>query len=327
MKKLKYVFNEQTLQYEKVEVSFKERILKGIGLTTSIIFTSLVLTLIVSQFFPTVTEKALNREISQMEFHFTKLSEEYTDLTSQIDQLQQKDADIHRVIFGMEPIDRALWEGGTGGSENLVQLYNNKSANEVLGELITKAEKLKRKIQMQAISLDTIMTLAVAHENKLASIPSIKPVQEDILKRKIRYLSGYGWRIHPVHKVKKFHKGIDFTAPRGTPIQSTGDGVVIRVQNKRTGYGKNIIIDHGYGFETLYAHMQDVEVKQGQKVKKGQRIGTIGSSGTSTAPHLHYEIRINDRSINPIDYVLDGLTPDEYSELVHRAEEENQSFD
>ena len=171
------------------------------------------------------------------------------------------------------------------------------------------------------------MTLAVAHENRLASIPSIKPVQEDILKRKIRYLSGYGWRIHPVHKVKKFHKGIDFTAPRGTPIQSTGDGVVKRVQNKRTGYGKNIIIDHGYGFETLYAHMQEVEVKVGQKVKKGQRIGSIGSSGTSTAPHLHYEIRINDRSINPIDYVLDGLSPEEYAELVHRAEEENQSFD
>ena len=327
MKKLKYVFNPQTLRYEQVEVLIKEHILKGLGFSSAILFTSLLLTVVLSHFFPTLKERALNREVGQMEIHFTSLSSEYDQLHAEINKLQEKDADIHRVIFGLDPIDNAIWEGGRGGAENLIQLVNNRSANEILSDLLNKADKLKRKIDLQRRSLDTTLTLSIAHEKKLASIPSIKPVQEDKLKRRIRYMSGYGWRIHPVHKVKKFHKGIDFTAPRGTAIQATGDGVVKRIQNRRIGYGKNIIIDHGYGYESLFAHLQDVEVKKGQKVKKGQRIGTIGSSGTSTAPHLHYEVRLNKKTANPIDYVLDGLTPDEYQELVNRASEENQSFD
>ena len=327
MKKLKYVFNEQTLQYEKVEVTLKERLIKSSGVIASLIFTSIILSLTLSHFFPTLKEKTLVKEIDQMEYRFTQLSGEYDKLHGEIDDLQDKDANIHRVIFGLDPVDDAVWEGGTGGRENIIQMVNTKSANEILNDLVDKADKLKRKVTIQRKSLDTIMSLSISHEEKLASIPSIKPVQEDQLKRKIRYLSGFGWRIHPVHKVKKFHKGIDFTAPRGTAIQATGNGVVIRIQKKRTGYGKNIVIDHGYGFETLYAHLQDIEVQKGQKVKKGQRIGTIGSTGTSTAPHLHYEVRLNDKSVNPIDYVLDGLTPEEYQILVSRAAQENQSFD
>ena len=143
----------------------------------------------------------------------------------------------------------------------------------------------------------------------------------------MHYLSGYGIRLHPVHKIKKFHKGIDFTAPRGTAIQATGNGVIQRVENRKNGYGRNVIIDHGFGYTTLYAHMQDVDVEVGDTVTKGQKIGTIGSSGTSTAPHLHYEVRINNRPVNPIDYCMDGLTPEEYKELVIRASIENQSFD
>ncbi len=327
MKKLKYVFNEQTLQYEQVEITLKERVAKSFGIISSLIFTSLIISLTLSHFFPTVKEKSLDKEIVQMQYHLSQLSDEYQDLHTEIDVLQDKDANVHRVIFGLDPVDAAVWEGGTGGRENIIQLVNTKSANEVLSELVEKAERLKRKINIQKKSLDTIMSLSIKHEEKLASIPSIKPVQEEKLKRRIRYLSGFGWRIHPVHKVKKFHKGIDFTAPRGTPIQSTGNGVVVRVQNKRTGYGKNIVIDHGHGFETLYGHLQDVEVTKGQRVKKGQRIGTIGSSGTSTAPHLHYEVRLKDQAVNPIDYVLDGLTPEEYQILVSRAAQENQSFD
>ncbi|MEE9373529.1 MAG: M23 family metallopeptidase [Saprospiraceae bacterium] len=324
---MKYVFNEHTLQYEQVEVTIKERLLKSAGVIASLAFTSLLLSITLSYFFPSIKEKTLDREIKQMEYRFTHLSEDYQYLHQEINLLQDKDANIHRVIFGLDPVDNAVWEGGTGGRENIVKLVNTKSANEILTNLIDKADKLKRKVKIQKRSLDTIMTLSIKHEERLASIPSIKPVQEEKLKRNIRYLSGYGWRIHPVHKVKKFHKGIDFTAPRGTPIQSTGNGVVIRVQNKRTGYGKNIVIDHGYGFQTLYAHMQDTEVRKGQRVKKGQRIGTIGSSGTSTAPHLHYEVRLTDNAVNPIDYVLDGLTPEEYQILVKKAALENQSFD
>ena len=176
-------------------------------------------------------------------------------------------------------------------------------------------------------SLDTLSQIAHIHEDRLASIPSIKPIQEDKLKRKVRHLSGYGMRIHPVHKVKKMHKGIDFTAPKGTAIQATGNGVVKKVEKKRTGYGTSILIDHGYGFSTLYGHLNEVSVKKGQQVKKGEVIGKVGSTGTSTAPHCHYEVRINDVAVNPIDYCLDGLSPEEYQLLVRMAHEENHSFD
>ena len=145
-----------------------------------------------------------------------------------------------------------------------------------------KVKKLEYKLNLQRNSLDTIYSLAKQREEKLASIPSIKPVQEDKLKRKLRHMSGYGIRIHPVHKVNKFHKGIDFTAPRGTAIQATGNGVVSRVQKRRIGYGNNVIIDHGFGYTTMYAHMKEIHVKKGDKVTKGQQIGTIGSTGTST---------------------------------------------
>jgi murein DD-endopeptidase MepM/ murein hydrolase activator NlpD len=171
------------------------------------------------------------------------------------------------------------------------------------------------------------MALAKQREKKLLSIPSIKPVREDKLKRNMHSLSGFGYRIHPVHGVKKFHKGIDFTAPRGTAIQATGNGKVIRVQKRRYGYGNNIIIDHGFGYTTLYAHLSEIDIQVGDEVVKGQKIGTIGSTGTSTAPHLHYEVRINDRVVNPIDYCMDGLTLEEYQELVRKASIENQSFD
>ena len=135
-------------------------------------------------------------------------------------------------------------------------------------------------------------------------------------------MSGFGMRIHPVHKVRKMHAGIDFTAPKGTPIQATGNGVVIKVEKKRTGYGTSVIVDHGYGYETLYGHMSEVDVKVGERVSKGQKIGLVGSTGTSTAPHCHYEVRINGQTVNPIDFVLDGLTPLEYQELVKKTSEE-----
>ena len=276
---------------------------------------------------PTPKEKALEREIDQMEFHYQNLSSQLDQLTGDIDQLQQKDADVHRAVFGMDPIDDGVWNGGIGGREKLVHLGNNLEANELLNVALSKLDKLKRKVNLQTASMDSIGALAELHADKLASIPSIKPVQEDKLKRKVQHMSGFGMRLHPVHKVKKMHEGIDFTAPRGTNIQSTGNGKVVKVQKIRTGYGNNVVIDHGFGYTTLYGHMDQVFVSKGDVVTKGQPIGTVGSSGTSTAPHCHYEVRVNGRPINPINYVMDGLTPEEYQELVIKAAAENQSLD
>ena len=327
MNREKYIFNPATLQYERQESTLKNTLYSATKYLSAVVFTSLVVFGFGYKYLPTPKEKALEREIDQMEFHYQNLSSQLDQLTGDIDQLQKKDADVHRAVFGMDPIDDGVWNGGIGGREKLVHLGNNLEANELLDVALTKLDKLKRKVDLQSESMDSIGFLAELHADKLASVPSIKPIQEDKLKRKVRHMSGFGMRLHPVHKLKKMHEGIDFTAPRGTPIQSTGNGKVVKVQKIRTGYGNNVTIDHGFGYTTLYGHMADILVKKGDVVTKGQQIGTVGSSGTSTAPHCHYEVRVNGHPVNPINYVMDGLTPEEYQELVIKASAENQSLD
>ncbi len=323
----KYVYNEKTLQYEKLTYGPKERFQSFLKKAAIIVVCSGALYYVSADYFPTPKEKTLSKELNQMEHHFSSITDEFDQLADELKDLQNKDAEVHRLIFGMDPIDESMWEGGTGGSEKYKYITKYSSNTELITNTKDRIQKLRQQIDLQRNSLDTIYTMATEREEKLASIPSIKPVQEDKLKRNIRYLSGYGIRIHPVHKVKKIHRGIDFTAPEGTPIQATGNGTVKKVEKRRKGYGNNIVIDHGFGYETRYAHMDEIHVKKGDKVLKGEQIGTVGNTGTSTAPHLHYEVLINGRHVNPIDYCLDGLTSEEYHDLVIKASIENQAFD
>jgi len=327
MGRVKYVYNNKTLQYEKLETTPKEIFVKSLGYTSSLIVTSAIIFGIAYMYFPTPKEKSLEREISQMEYQYSSLTKDFEGLAVDLESMHNKDSEVHRMIFGMEAIDSNIWEGGTGGHEKYPLLTKYEKTGDILRNSLELVDKLKRKVAIQKTSLDEVFDMAVDRDDKLSSLPSIKPVREDKLKRKINHLSGFGIRIHPVHKVKKFHKGIDFTAPKGTPIQATGDGVIKRVEKRKRGYGLNVTVDHGYGYETLYAHMATVDVKKGDKVKRGQQLGTVGSTGTSTAPHLHYEVRINGKCVNPIDFCMDGLTPKEYKELVLKSSEENQSFD
>lgn len=327
MSREKFVYNEKTLKYEKLKLHPKEILFKTIGYSASVVLTACLLFTIAYLYFPSPKEKSLEREINQMEYQFSSLIADFDYLADEINGLKDKDSEVHRMIFGLEPMDDAVWEGGTGGHEKYSYITRYKNSGQLLESSLSKADRLKRKLELQKNSLSEIHDLAVKRENKLSSIPSIKPIQEDKLKRKIKHLSGYGIRIHPVHKVKKFHRGIDFTAPKGTAIQATGDGVVKRVERRKNGYGNNVIIDHGFGYESLYAHMATIDIKKGEKVVKGQKIGSVGSTGTSTAPHLHYEVKINGKSVNPIDFIMDGLTPEEYKELVLKSSIENQSFD
>ncbi len=327
MSKIKYVYNPQTLKFEPHTTPLRSKLTKIGGFFSMMIVTCVGFYILANKYFPTPKEKTLVREIDQMQYSYNSLIGDFNILASDLEKLHQKDSEVHRVIFGIDPMDEGIWEGGIGGVDRYENLRSFQESGELIAESLTKVDRIKRKIDLQNRSLDTLYKLALEKEKRLAAIPSIKPVVEDALKRKMRSLSGYGIRLHPVHKVKKLHTGIDFTAPRGTAIQATGNGTVIRVENRRSGYGKNVVIDHGYGFTSLYAHMQKVNVKKGQKVVKGQQIGEVGSTGTSTAPHCHYEVRVNGRAVNPIDYCLDGLSPEEYKELVEKASVENQSFD
>lgn len=327
MRKEKFIYNTHTLRYEKVEESLSTKLLRVFGFICTALFTAFIFTLISHRYFPSPKEKSLLREIKKMETDYEKVLTEFDRLSKELVHLQDRDAFAHRMIFGKEPIDQGVWNGGIGGHDQFEEYRQFKNAGDVMIAAQERIQKLKRQMYIQTKSLDTIIDLAEEKEHMLASIPSIKPVRSDKLPRSVKLLSGFGRRIHPIYKVPRMHYGIDFTAPRGTPIQATGDGTIVRVEHRSTGYGKNVIIDHGYGYRTLYGHMKRIDVKVGEKVKRGQKIGLVGNTGASTAPHCHYEVHHKGNKVNPIHYVLDGLSPQEYQELVTAAETANQSFD
>lgn len=327
MKREKYIYNEQTLKFEKFELSNKQKAQRWIGKAALLSICTIVSLYFCYNYIPSPRETTLVKDLSQLEHHFVSITDEFDELSNDLNDLRDKDNEVNRLIFGLDPIDANIWSGGAGGHDKYKYITKYSNNKELIASTSERIEKLKRQLDLQKRSLDTIYTLATDREEKLKSIPSIKPVQEDKLKRNIRYLSGYGIRLHPVHKVNKFHRGIDFTAPEGTAIQATGDGIVTKVKRSKRGYGNNITINHGYGYETLYAHMDKITINQGDRVVKGQQIGTVGNTGTSTAPHLHYEVIINGKNVNPIDYVLDGLSTEEYHDLVIKASQKNQAFD
>ncbi|MCO6493398.1 MAG: peptidoglycan DD-metalloendopeptidase family protein [Phaeodactylibacter sp.] len=325
MGKEKFIYNTHTLRYEKVEQSTGQKITRILGFVCAAIFTAFVFTLLSHRWIPSPQEKVLRNEIKLMESQFVEVNGELDRLRDVLAKIQERDAYAHRMVFGMDPIDEGVWEGGVGGHDQYAGL-RQLSTGDLLVNVRQNLDKLKRQMDLQSRSLDTIVTMAEQKEDMLAAIPSIKPVNSDKLPRSVKLLSGFGMRIHPIYKVPKMHYGIDFTAPRGTPIQATGAGKVIKA-DRVSGYGNQVVIDHGFGYQTSYAHMKSISVKEGQQVKRGQQIGLVGSTGTSTAPHCHYEVIYKGNKVNPIHYCMDGLTPDEYHDLVRAAEMSNQSFD
>lgn len=267
------------------------------------------------------------RELDQMKYQFASVNDQLDLLSADLNSVQERDAGIHRFMLGMEPIDESVWQGGTGGSDKYSRFAKFANSAQILIESQQKIDKLMLQIKIQKNSLDTILARANDRADMIASIPSIKPVRIDLLKTNLNAMSGFGIRLHPVHKVDRMHTGIDFTAPSGTPIQATGNGKVIKADRGRVGYGNHVIIDHGYGYTTLYGHMSTIQVREGEEITKGQTIGTVGNTGTSTAPHLHYEVRLKGNPVDPIIYCMDDLSPDEYQSLVEMAKLENQSFD
>lgn len=327
MKKNLYVYNNQTLQYEKHKFS-KRFISLVIGLfVLGFMISGSIYQHIKIKANPEAETEALRRELNQMEFKYTMLNETVGKLNTQLQDIQQADANVHRLAFGMDPIDSDVWNGGVGGHDKYQDLTMFKNSGELIRSAQDRVDLLSRQMDLQTASLDTLLALAKDRELMFASIPSIKPIREDKLARRMTLLSGFGMRLHPVHKTPKMHKGLDFTASRNTPIYATGAGVVERVEKRKTGYGHNIIINHGYGYKTLYGHMSTMLVKKGDKVTKGQEIGRVGSTGTSTAPHLHYEVHLNGRAVDPINYCMDGLTAEEYQQMVEKASAATQSFD
>lgn len=251
-----------------------------------------------------------------------------TELSSVLDNIQERDAAAHRMIFRMDPIDKDVWQGGRGGHDAYEDLRALPNSGDKMADLREEIDRFKYQLDLQSRSLDSITVMAEKKEERLASIPSLKPIRSDRYSRKIENLSGFGYRVHPVYKVKKMHYGIDFNCKKGTPIQSTGKGKV-KWAGKRGQYGNCVVIDHGFGYESLYGHMDSIDpaIKKGKTIERGVTLGKVGSTGLSTGDHLHYEVHKDGVRVDPIQYCYDGLSPDEYAELVLASQQLNQSFD
>lgn len=321
MAKIKYYYNTETCKYERVVTNSTDVFFNILGfLLVSAIFT-LIFFFIYLRFFDSPKEVFLKKENEILKNNYALINEEIGQISEVLNSLKDRDDNIYRIIFETKPISINLRQGGTGGSimENF-SLTSDK--NKLIEETYGKINTLKNSMYVQSKSYDELAKLAQKKEQMLTSIPAIQPISNKTLRA---LASGFGMRIHPIYKVRKFHTGIDFAAVRGTPIYATGDGVAY-IPNNNDGYGNLIEIHHGYGFVTRYAHLDKYKIRNGQKVKRGEIIGYVGATGTATSPHLHYEVNRNGQYVNPIHYFFNDLSPQEYEQMIKLAEIENQSL-
>jgi len=313
------------LSYRKIEPKPGRKI--GIALLVTLgVFLAAFILLISYYSIPkieTPKERKYRLELENMELQYKLLSNKMNIQQEVLDEIAERDNSIYRLYFEANPIDLEERKAGFGGISRYNK-YDGFENSELIKETYQRVDQIAKQIAIQSKSLDEIAALAKEKESLLASIPAIQPVRNEDLKR---MASGFGFRSDPFTKVRKMHKGMDFTSPRGTPIFASGDGVIVRADNRSSGYGNHIRIDHGYGYITLYAHLHKYNVKKGQKVKRGDVIGFVGSTGRSQAPHLHYEVRKDGKHINPINFYYGNLTPKELAILLEKSRQENQSLD
>lgn len=325
MSKVKYYYDSETLSYRKIEKK-KGRKLKIFFLSLLGMFLSGFLLLLVYLNLPSVQtpkEMALQRELSNMQLQFELLNKKITQAQNVLAEVEDRDNHLYRVYFESNPIPEEQRRAGFGGINRYKDLEGFDNSKLIINTT-RNLDILTKQIVIQSKSLDEIAKLAEEKEKLLAAIPAIQPVRNEDLTR---VASGFGYRTDPFTKTPKFHYGMDFTSPRGTPVYATGDGVVTRADNTATGYGNHIVIDHGYGYESLYGHLYKYNVRKGQKVQRGDLIGFVGSTGRSEAPHLHYEVFKDSERINPINFYYGSLTAEEFEDMLIKSQQENQSLD
>mgnify|MGYP005844887563 CR=1 FL=1 len=323
MSKIKYRFNTKSLTYERVKLTPREIILRVLSyLATGLVFSTVVIVL-AYRFLDSPKEKQLLRENENLKIQYDILNKRVDLLADVLEDLQQRDDNIYRVILEAEPIADDIRKAGFGGVNRYKKLEGFDNSQLVI-EATKKIDRLSKQMYIQSKSFDEVFKLAKNKEIMLASIPAIQPISNKDLTR---LASGFGYRTHPIYKIQHLHTGLDFTAPVGTEIYATGDGIIKEVNSEPRGYGNHIIISHGFGYETLYAHMSKFNVRTGQKVKRGEVIGFVGNTGTSTGPHLHYEVIKNGEKINPINFFYNDLTPEQYQKMIDISSQVGQSFD
>jgi murein DD-endopeptidase MepM/ murein hydrolase activator NlpD len=324
MARIKYYYDTESCRYERIKVSTWDMIWNGLGFFTLALLLAGGLVYCYIVYFESPEEAQLRKENAELSLYYDLLTQEMRETEKMLGTLQDRDDNIYRVIFGVDPIPSEIRNAGVGGSNRYMDLIDSELEREnLIIQNHEKLDQLKKQMYIQTKSYDDIIELAKKKEEMLASLPAIQPVSNQDLKR---LSSGYGYRIDPIYKTRRMHPGLDFSLEVGTPVYATGDGTVKWTRSSISGYGRQIEIDHGFGYTTKYAHLDIFAVKKGQKVKRGDLIAYSGNTGKSTAPHLHYEVHLNGKKVNPIHYLSRDLSPEEYEEILKLASIENQAL-
>ena len=329
MSKTKYYFDKDNLEFIPIQRTNLNKLYNLLlFLISSIIFGGFITVLLLNtEFIDTPQELVQSREIKNYELQLKVLNKKLEQVESTLANVEKRDNNLYRVYFEASPIPEAQRKMGFGGINRYDYLNGYENSDLIIGTT-ERIDILTKELVIQSKSLDEIELLAKNKESLLSSIPTIQPISNSDLKR---MASGFGWRTDPFTKKRKRHWGMDFSAERGSPIYATGDGKISRADNRAAGFGNHIRIDHGFGYVSIYAHLDLVQekfsVRKGDKVKRGDIIGYVGSSGRSVAPHLHYEITKDGEKLNPINFYYGSLSPGEFEILITQASQENQSLD
>lgn len=323
MKKIKYFYNTHTLRYEKLVTPLRVKLLRVFGFIAAALVTAVGIVAIAFQYIESPKEKLLTQQNADYKRNYDVLERRLTELEQQMDELEKRDNDVYRSIFEADPVPDSARVKAMERNKELAMI-NTLSENELITGMKAQLNTLSKRLAYQQKSYGELAQMVKGKEKLLAAIPAIQPVSNKDLDR---IASGFGYRIDPVYKITKFHAGLDFTAPQGTPIYATADGRVTTAGNQGNGYGNHVVINHGYGYETLYGHMYRIKTRSGQTVKRGEVIGYVGSTGKSTGPHCHYEVHKNGKPVDPIYFFYNDLSPEQFDRLLKLAAAGNQSLD
>lgn len=323
MSKKKYRYNPRKLVYEEYREGVFKKIFRWLLFTATSVLLGLILAYFFTRKIDSPKEIQLSNELQAMKLRYYELNHDLQTINQALDAIEQRDKDLYRVALYADQFPEEYRQMGTGGSQkyDYLSTYNN---GQLMQETSKALDAIEQRILGQSLSLRELQKLAKNKEKLLRHVPAIQPVRNKELKR---ISSGFGYRVDPVYKTRRLHSGIDFVAKKGTEIYATGDGIVEEVENNRWGYGKSIVINHGFGYKTRYGHMSAFNVRKGQKVTRGELIGLVGNTGKSTGTHLHYEVILNGNKINPVHFFHNDLTPEEYEKVLQMSQQSYRSFD
>lgn len=318
-KKTKYVFDQKSLSFKIKHTTLNEKIKTvsfsvGFGLVMAVVFI-----VVIYFFIDSPKEKILKRQVQNYERQYDVLNKEIENLSEILHVIESRDKDVYRVIFEAEPSE-INYDKLT--NKNSLILSSELNTSNLIINTSKKVDQIAKRLYLQSKSFDEVFPIAKSKKERMTCMPAILPISH----KASNLVSGFGSRFHPILQIRRMHTGIDFSAKTGTPVYATADGVVSDPNGSGTGYGICILINHGFGFETLYAHLSKMKVRSGQKVKRGDVIGFVGNTGLTQAPHLHYEVRKNGSAVNPVYYFFNDLSIEEYEKVIEKSKEDNQSL-